>query len=127
MREPPPRLAVRKRGPMNAADCDEARPDQTVEQPQNALRFTDGGSFILDTPPNPEPLWGRGEAVLWAEGEALTIVGGQGVGKTTLAQQLALGRCGIPEYADVLGYPVRWRQCGVVLYMAMDRPRQAAR
>lgn len=98
-------------------------------QPGPSLRFKTGGSFILDTPPDPTPLWGRGQSVLWAEGEALTIVGGQGVGKTTLAQQLALGRCGLPEFADVLGYPVNcgggtWNR---VLYLAMDRPRQAAR
>lgn len=89
-------------------------------------RFMPGGSFILDTDPDPQPVWGRGGEVLWAEGEALTIVGGQGVGKTTLAQQIALGRCGIDGYAMVLDYPV---EPGVsrTLYLAMDRPKQAAR
>ncbi len=70
-------------------------------------RFTTGGTFILDTPPDPQPLWGSGSDVLLAEGEALIIAGDQGLGKTTLAQQLALGRCGIPEYASLLGYPIR--------------------
>src|SRR3954454_10778996 len=88
--------------------------------------FTPGGSFILDTSPDPEPVWGSGGDVLLADGEAIIIAGGQGTGKTTLAQQLALGRCGFSEYADLLGYPV---QPGArrVLYLAMDRPRQAAR
>lgn len=94
---------------------------------ETSLRYTPGGSFILDTPADPIPLWGRGQAVLWAEGEALTIVGGQGVGKTTLAQQIALGRCGFDEYAEVLGFPVEANTWGVTCYLAMDRPRQAAR
>ena len=40
-------------------------------------------------------LWGVGESVLWAAGEPLKIVGHQGVGKTTIAQQLALHRLGL--------------------------------
>lgn len=88
--------------------------------------FATGGNFILDTDPDPVPVWGRGQEVLWAEGEALTIVGGQGVGKTTVAQQIALGRCGFEEFAEVLGMPVH-DSGGRVLYLAMDRPRQAAR
>lgn len=89
-------------------------------------RFLPGGSFILDTDPDPRPVWGRGGEVLWAEGEALTIVGGQGVGKTTLAQQLVLGRCGFEEYATVLDFPVE-PGASRTLYLAMDRPKQAAR
>lgn len=88
--------------------------------------FTAGGSFILDTSPDPEPLWGDGQDVLLADGEALIIAGGQGLGKTTLAQQLTLGRCGFGEYADLLGYPVKPGDRRT-LYLAMDRPRQAAR
>lgn len=88
--------------------------------------FTSGGCFILDTAAEPEPLWGSGTDVLLADGEALIIAGGQGVGKTTLAQQLALGRCGFGEYAKLLGYPIKPGE-GATLYLAMDRPRQAAR
>ena len=61
-----------------------------------------------------------------AEGEALILAGGQGLGKTTLAQQFALGRCGFEEYGDLLGFPVKPGH-GRTLYLAMDRPRQAAR
>lgn len=102
-------------------------PDDPGPGPElERYRFLGGGSFILDTSPDPDPVWGEGQDVLLAEGEALIIAGPQGVGKTTLAQQLALGRCGFPEYADLLGYPImpgRRR----VLYLAMDRPKQAAR
>lgn len=94
---------------------------------ETALRYRPGGSFILDTDPNPRPVWGSGQDVLWAEGEALIIVGGQGVGKTTLAQQIALGRCGFEEFSSVLGYPVERNVWGKTLYLAMDRPKQAAR
>ncbi len=88
--------------------------------------FTTGGSFILDTPADPEPLCGSGGEVLLADGEALIIAGGQGLGKTTLAQQLALGRCGFGEYAELLGWPIKPGNART-LYLAMDRPRQAAR
>ncbi len=96
------------------------------DDPRPVYAFTPGGSFILDTAPDPEPVWGSGGDVLLADGEALIIAGGQGLGKTTLAQQLALGRCGFDDYADLLGYPVQ-PGAGRTLYLAMDRPRQAAR
>jgi AAA domain len=85
-----------------------------------------GGSFILDTDPTPVPLWGQDDQVWWSDGEGLIIAGAQGLGKTTLAQQVVLGRCGFSRYAQVLDFPIipgeRW-----VLYLAMDRPKQAAR
>lgn len=99
--------------------------DQADTAPQ-AYAFTLGGSFILDTPADPAPLWGDGGEVLLADGEALIIAGGQGLGKTTLLQQLALGRAGFREFSGLLGYPIK-PGSGKVLYLAMDRPRQAAR
>jgi replicative DNA helicase len=89
-------------------------------------RMRAGGDFILDSPTAPSPVWGEGQDVLWAEGEALIVAGPQGLGKTTLIQQLALGRCGIPEYSELLGFPIQYGY-GRVLYLAMDRPKQAAR
>jgi hypothetical protein len=50
--------------------------------------FTAGGSFILDTDPDPVPLWGSGSQVLMADGEALIIAGGQGLGKQLSASNL---------------------------------------
>jgi hypothetical protein len=98
----------------------------SAECPYELLkRYKPGGDFILDYPPDPIPVWGAGNDVLWADGESLVIVGGQGTGKSTLAQQLTLGRCGIGEYSDLLGYPIM--PDGRVLYLAMDRPRQIAR
>lgn len=85
-----------------------------------------GGAAILDAPACPVPVWGRGSRVLWAEGESLILLGAAGLGKTTLAQQLALGRCGAPGFADLLGLPVA-PDGRRVLYLAMDRPRQAQR
>ena len=63
--------------------------------------------------------------MLLADGEALIIAGPQGLGKTTLAQQLLLGRAGFCEYATLLGFPIQPGQ-GTALYLAMDRPRRAA-
>jgi len=100
--------------------------EPTEEEDKRLYTFTLGGSFILDTSPEPEPIWGTASDVLMAEGEALIIAGGQGLGKTTLAQQLTLGRAGVAEYAELLGYPIQ-PGSGRVLYLAMDRPRQAAR
>src|SRR5579884_4475966 len=65
----------------------------------------DGWSFIHDVPPESPAIWGHGQQVLWAEGEGTLIVGPEGVGKTTLAQQLVLALCG---YRDgLLGQPVK--------------------
>ncbi|WP_302497045.1 bifunctional DNA primase/polymerase [Rhodococcus pyridinivorans] len=88
-------------------------------------RFSRGGSFILDQPEVPTAVWGSGEQVLWAEGEALMLTGHQGTGKTTLAQQVILHRLGV-RTGPFLGFdvPVVMRP---VLYLAMDRPTQAAR
>lgn len=88
--------------------------------------FVTGGSFVLDAPELPTPVWGSGQDVLWAEGESLMIASVQGLGKSTVAQQLALGRAGFVEYSSLLGYPVA-PGAGRVLYLAMDRPRQIQR
>jgi replicative DNA helicase len=87
-------------------------------------RAVDGATFILHEPDTIPANWGRNDQVLWAEGEGLLLVGPDGVGKTTIAQQLVLARIGLKD--DFLGYPVG-RAKGRVLYIAADRPRQAAR
>jgi hypothetical protein len=101
-------------------------PDPVAPEKEPAYQFTLGGSFILDTDPAPRPLWGEGDQVLWADGESVIIDGPQGVGKTTIAQQLALARAGFDEYSELLGFPIVSGQHRV-LYLAMDRPKQAAR
>lgn len=88
--------------------------------------FVDGASFVLDQPPTIPAVWGEGNRVLWAEGEALMIAGGQGLGKTTLAGQLVRALLGVGD-GKVLGLPVTPAAGGPVLYLAMDRPRQIAR
>lgn len=102
--------AVADSAPLPTAD-----PDSTV----------DGASFILDQPEEVPAIWGSGRRVLWARGEALMIAGGQGLGKTTLAGQVVAGLLGLGE-GSVLGLPVADIGC-VILYLAMDRPRQIAR
>lgn len=87
-------------------------------------RLRPGGSFILDAPETVPAVWGAGDDVLWARGEALMLVGSPGVGKTTIAGQLVRARLGLAEH--VLGYPVRSGRRRV-LYLAMDRPQQIAR
>jgi hypothetical protein len=83
-----------------------------------------GDTFLLDVPNQPPILWGGGEQALWIGGEGTLIVGGDGVGKTTLAQQLALSRVGMRDL--LLDFPVQ-KADGRVLYLAMDRPAQAQR
>lgn len=94
-------------------------------QPLDTGRARFGGEFILDEPANVASVWGDGENVLWAEGEGLMLTGHQGVGKTTIGQQLVLHRIGIRS-GDFLGLPVH-DDGRRLLYLAMDRPRQAAR
>lgn len=84
-----------------------------------------GGSFVLDLPAVSECVWGSEDKVVWANGEGLMVTGTQGVGKTTLAQQLTLGLVGLID-GPVLGFPLA-RQDLRVLYLAMDRPNQIAR
>ncbi len=87
-------------------------------------QLTNGASFIYDIPDKVPVIWGQGDDALWVSGEALMICGPQGVGKTTLAGQLIMGRLGL--IPDVLDWPVVPGE-GRVLYLAMDRPQQAAR
>lgn len=82
------------------------------------------GGDILDAPEMVASVWGDGHRCLWAEGEPLLICGPDGVGKTSLGQQLALNRCGIRD-GLFLGLPVK--AAGRVLYLACDRPTQALR
>ncbi|MER7815610.1 AAA family ATPase [Streptomyces sp. NPDC096153] len=93
----------------------------TTEGPTS--RFVPGGDFILNRPDTVPAIWGEGDQVLWAEGEALLIAGPPGVGKTTVAQQVLLAAIGIRPHA--LGMAVR--PAKRVLYLASDRPQQAAR
>jgi hypothetical protein len=93
------------------------------EAPQDP--FARGGAFILDVPETVPAIWGEGTDVLWAEGESLMIAGPMGLGKTTLAGVLMRAQLGLSP-ASVLGLPVK-RISGKILYLAMDRPRQAAR
>lgn len=83
-----------------------------------------GGDTILDEPDTIPAIWVHGSDVLMAEGEPLMISGAPGVGKTTLAQQFTCARCGLAD--SVLGLPVT-PTSGRVLYLGLDRPRQAAR
>lgn len=80
-------------------------------------------TWLLDLPPNPPPVWGDGDTVLWAPGEALMLASLPGLGKTTLAGQLVRGRLGLD--ASVLDVPVL--EGKRVLWLVMDRPQQIAR
>jgi hypothetical protein len=70
-------------------------------------------------------LWGAGDKMLWALGEPFMITGPQGVGKSTVAQQVLLARLGLIE-GTVLGLPVA-QDDRPALYIAADRPRQIRR
>ena len=106
----------------------EDEPDQPTAPPTSkslADRLTRGGTFILDQPEGTPAVWGEGTAVAWSKGEPLLVVGPPGVGKTTIMQQVALRRAGVLS-GPLLGLPIEPSE-GRVLYIAADRPRQAAR
>jgi len=84
----------------------------------------DAGHFLFDETDTTVALWGDGDDILWAEGEAMMIAGGMGLGKTTLAGQIIRAQLGLST--EVLGLPVHPIE-GVILYLAMDRPRQIRR
>ena len=88
-------------------------------------RTITGLDWIDDAPAGIPSVWGSGDAVAWASGEPLLIVGPTGVGKTTLAQRLVRGLLGL-DGGSVLGHEVPASD-RPVLYVAADRPRQAQR
>jgi len=132
-------LVIHNPNPGDMCDCDgaltaaivgagqpEQRPEDPAPLPSSSSwpdGFTDGAAFIFGQPAV-EPIWGEGERVLWAHGEALQIAGPPGVGKTTLCGQVVREVLGLGQ-GDLLGLPIR--TVGRVLYLAMDRPRQIAR
>ena len=94
---------------------------EPVAEPRQVI---DGASFFLDVPEQIPAVWGEGERILWAQGEPLLIVGPDGVGKTTLTHRLLFAR-GMGLGSGVLGLPVAVDP-RPVLYVAADRPHQAA-
>lgn len=100
--------------------------NNTDEQPSHIWGThepIDAATYLFDHEDTTTALWGHNERILWAEGEALMIAGGMGLGKTTLAGQLVRAQLGLD--IDVLGLPVQPAQR--ILYLAMDRPRQIRR
>lgn len=97
-----------------------------LEEPAPGRTAIDGATFILDAEEEIPAVWGQdGSRVLWPDGEGLMLCGPQGVGKSTIAQQLVLSRIGVQE-SSLLRLPVKPAE-SKVLYLAMDRPRQIAR
>jgi hypothetical protein len=88
-----------------------------------SVRTVDGWTFVHGSTETVPAVWGERETILSAQGEPTMIVGPDGVGKTALLQQLALKRL---TGGTLLGLPVA-PAAGKVLYLAADRPSQAAR
>lgn len=88
-------------------------------------RLLPGGDWILDAPVETPAVWGGASGtVAWSKGEGLMLVGPEGVGKSTLAQQLVLARIGLRR--RLFGMRVE-KDPRPVLYIAADRPRQVQR
>lgn len=91
-----------------------------------AGKALDGATALLDVSATAPAVWGHGSRVAWAKGETCVVAGPPGVGKGTLAQQVALRRAGVMTDTPVLGLPVEQDERRV-LYIAADRPHQARR
>ncbi|MEA2385544.1 MAG: replicative helicase [Solirubrobacteraceae bacterium] len=126
-------------GPLLCGDCGERRASSEPSAngagpvgegrtagPASGAAAVDGAAFFLDAPNQIEGVWGTHPHVLWARGEPLMIAGPDGVGKTTLAQQLMMRRAGVGA-DEFLGMAITPDPDRRVLYLALDRPRQAAR
>ena len=88
---------------------------------------TDGFDFFGTKPPNPEPIWGRGDQILWARGEGVLPFGSDGSRKSTLALHLVYGSFGADQ-GLVLGYPVApIEDDRQIVVIAADRKRQLQR
>lgn len=124
-RELPPIAPAHTIDPAAGQDgVDSPTPNATADSVDRGC-FVRGGAFVLDVPESPPAIWGTGGDVLWARGESLMIAGPMGVGKTSLGGLLIRARLGLGD-CTVLGLPVKPGDA-VVLYLAMDRPQQAAR
>jgi hypothetical protein len=64
------------------------------------------GAALFELPDRTPAVWGKGNKVLWAQGEGLMIAAPQGVGKTTIAQQLVLHGLGVRS-GELFDLPVR--------------------
>lgn len=84
----------------------------------------DAFEWMFKTDDTVVELWGKGDDILWADGEALMIAGGMGLGKSTLAGQLIRAQLGLRS--EVLGLPVTPTDRPILL-LGMDRPAQLRR
>lgn len=96
----------------------------SVSSPFGEYPPVDAADWLFKSDDTVVELWGKGDEILWAEGEAFLLAGGQGLGKSTLAGQLCRGQLGFQT--EVLGLPVA-EVDKPILYLAMDRPRQLRR
>lgn len=82
--------------------------------------WQDTATYLQDYADLPA-IWGPEESPLWCPGQSLMIAGDSGLGKSTLAVDLAAGRLGMVD--EVLGYPVV-DDGGVIVFLGLDRPSQ---
>lgn len=102
----------------------DARPANDAYSPWGDYPPIDGANWMFDADDTVVELWGSSDQILWAEGEALMICGGMGLGKSTLAGMLLRAQLGLRD--RVLDLPVTPVD-KPILYLAMDRPRQLRR
>jgi replicative DNA helicase len=102
----------------------EAKSSHLGPPPGSPPQLVDGLTFALGAAGEEQAIWGTGDDVAWAPGEPTLIIGPDGVGKTTLGHRLTLCLAGIDD--ELLGLRVE-PAAGRVLYVAADRPKQAAR
>lgn len=114
-----PPSQAKKDAPEPSGEAKASGPNPFGEYPP-----VDAGDWLFKTDDTVVELWGKGDEIIWAEGEAFLLAGGQGLGKSTLAGQLVRGQLGFQD--EVLGLPVA-RVDKPILYLAMDRPRQLRR
>lgn len=84
----------------------------------------DGAEWMFETDDTVVELWGKGQDILWAEGEATMLCGPMGTGKSTIAGELVRAQLGLCD--TVLDMPVMPID-RPILYLAMDRPSQIKR
>lgn len=123
---PERKLSLVREGGDKGAESPAAAPAQSADSdnPWGDFPPIDGAEWMFDKDEAPVQLWGEDDQILWAEGEALMIAGGMGLGKSTLAGQLLRAQLGLRD--KVLDLPVTPVD-RPILYLAMDRPRQLRR
>ena len=103
------------------------RLEQAKAARQVGLKIMTWKDALYEEDLDADPLWWRDSKILWSAGEPLLIAANPGAGKTTLAGNIAMSMLGLIGPAVLGFYTKLLPKDQSILYLSMDRPKQARR